>query len=246
MKLPIKSSDDDPRPKGHNSTTENPDGNNASNNLLNIRANESEFGHDPKHYPGPRRVLFPAEFSEVLPGGDAEAGGEELDQEAHGCCPHQKPQQGVAGNSSGLKVSLEVARVQKRYAPIASSRRKEALSPNCPRYRTRRFPRPRSSPRIRRLFLTAPLLPERSPATMAALPCSQTWRLNLISAATRDVGDFLRELGPWWECVQPAYGIHLCVRVPPPSTQRATTMVVENYWIHVPSHWQLPTYCTST
>jgi len=52
----------------------------------------------------------------VLPGGDAEAGGEELDQEAHGGGPHQKPQQGVAGNSPGLKVPLEVARVQKRYA----------------------------------------------------------------------------------------------------------------------------------
>ncbi|RDX89293.1 hypothetical protein CR513_28997, partial [Mucuna pruriens] len=83
---------------------ENSDSNSASNNLLNIGANESELGHDPKHHSGPPRVLLPAELSQ------------ELDQEAHDRGPHQKPQQRVASNGTRLKIPLQVSRVQKRYA----------------------------------------------------------------------------------------------------------------------------------
>lgn len=46
-------------------------------------------------------------------GGDAEAEGQQLDKKAHERSPQQQPEQRIAGDGAGLKITLQVSRIKK-------------------------------------------------------------------------------------------------------------------------------------
>lgn len=109
---PIASGYDDASPEGEEAVAEDPDSDGAADYLLNVGGDESHLRHEPQHDAGPMGVLLPADLCEVAASGDAEAEGQQLDEEAHERGPQQQPKKGISGDGAGLEIALEIAGIE--------------------------------------------------------------------------------------------------------------------------------------
>jgi hypothetical protein len=99
------------------------EGDRAAHHLLDVRADDSELGHDPEHPSPVPCELEAAQLGQVEPSHDPEPCGEDLNDEPEHVAHEQQPQQRVARVRARLQVGLDIAGIEvgKAHQPARAS-----------------------------------------------------------------------------------------------------------------------------